>query len=91
MRKFILLVILIVPDGHRGFEPLEPPSWESYERKAYGWSKTPLNKPRSSIYWEMSEWTRNWYRKRQAVKDAWRLTVPQYYITPFITRELTDE
>lgn len=90
MRKFILLVILIVPDGHRGFEPLEPPSWESYERKAYSWSEKPLNKPKTSIYWEVSEWTRNWYKRRQAVKDALRLTVPQYYITPFITRELTE-
>jgi hypothetical protein len=90
MRKFILLAILAIPDGHGSFEPFVPPSWESYERQAYGWDKTPLNKPSPSVYWEMSAWTRSWLRRRQAVKDALRMTVPQYYITPFVTRELTE-
>ena len=88
MRKLFLLAFLAIPDGLGGFEIPEPIPWDSYEKVAYGWQKTPFNKPKSSTYWEMSQWTIKWYKKNWAFRDAARLTVPEYYVTPFITREL---
>jgi hypothetical protein len=38
----------------------------------------------------MSEYSIEWLRKRHALRDAYRLTVPQYYITPFVTRDMKE-
>lgn len=95
MKMLVIAALLMVPDG-KGAEPVVPPPWEEYEQKAYNWDwetgvfRRPLNKPKPSSYWPISEWTLRWYKKRWAYSDAYRLTVPQYYMTPFITRDMKE-
>jgi len=102
MVKFLLLVMSLVNtsllDGK--MVEMEPLTWKEYERKAYAyrWTpfgmpivKIPFNRPPIRPYYEMSEYSRKWLKKRNATRDAYRLTVPQYYMTPFITRDHTQD
>lgn len=96
MSKLALLFVICVPlGGKSGPEPLIPPAWDAYEKKAYGWDSRdqrytrPYNKPAVTQYWPMSEWTVKWHKKRNAYRDTYYRATPMYYMTPFITREHT--
>ncbi len=97
---FLLLFMLIPDDKMIEMRPLQ---WEDYEEKAYPttlrqfifpFEKTekPFNKPDPPpAYYPMSEYTMEWRREKHACEDGIYLTVPQYYMTPFITREHTRQ
>ena len=96
MKAVVIAALMLVPGGKQGPEPVEPPTWERYEFVAYNWDsetgrmQRPLNKPPAQVYWPLSGWTLNWYKKTWAHRDVQRLTVPQYYMTPFVTRDMTE-
>ena len=99
MVKFLLLLVSLVNSSllenkNINIELLE---WQDFENRAYTQRfqipfkrNTPFNKPPTKPYYEMSEYSIEWLRKRHALRDAYRLTVPQYYMTPFITKDMTD-
>ena len=105
MVKFLLLVMSLVNTSllDNKMVEMEPLTWKEYEEKAYPTTlrqfifpfpvpKKPFNKPDPlPSYWPMSEYTIMWRREKQACEDAFYLTVPQYYMTPFITREHTQD
>lgn len=102
MVKFILLLISLVNTSllEDRMVDMKPLKWQEYERKAYALELTqlfvpivrvPFNKPTiKNPYYEMSEYSIKWLKKRRAIEDAHRLTVPQYYMTPFITRDMKE-
>jgi len=102
MVKFILLLTYLVNTSLLEDRMVEaqPLGWQEYERKAYALELTqlfvpivrvPFNKPTiKNPYYEMSEYSIKWLKKRRAIEDAHRLTVPQYYMTPFITRDMKE-
>lgn len=105
MVKFLLLVMSLVNTSlldNRMVE-MQPLQWKEYEEKAYPTTlrqfifplekiEKPFNKPDPlPAYYPMSEYTIQWRREKQACKDAFFLVTPQYYMTPFITREHTQD
>jgi len=103
MVKFILLVISLVNTSllEDRIVEMQPLQWKEYEQTAYAVDlmqflppflvNRPFNKPTiKHPYYEMSEYSRNWLRKRQTIEEAYRLTVPQYYMTPFITKDMIE-
>ena len=99
MVKFLLLLVSLVNSSllenkNINIELLE---WQDFENRAYSQRfqipfkrNVPFNKPPIKPYYEMSEYSIDWLRKKHALRDACRLTVPQYYMTPFITKDMTD-
>lgn len=81
---------------------MKPLRWNDYEEEAYppSWRQfifpfitpqKPFNKPDPlPPYYEMSEYTRDWIKKNNAIKEALRLTIPEVYVTPFVTRDLIE-
>ena len=96
-----LLFFIFVPDDK--MVEMQPLPWKEYEEVAYPttlrqfifpFEKTekPFNKPDPPpAYYPMSEYTMEWRREKHACEDAFYLIVPQYYMTPFITREHTRQ
>ena len=104
MVKFLLLVISLVNTSllEDRMVEMQPLPWKEYVEKAYPTTlrqfifpipkPKPFNKPDPlPPYYPMSEYTREWIREKQACIDAFYLTTPQYYMTPFITREHTQD
>jgi hypothetical protein len=99
MVKFLLLLVSLVNASlleNNNIE-IETLDWNDFEHRAYTQRfqipfkrNAPFNKPPTKPYYEMSEYSIEWLRKRHALRDAYRLTVPQYYMTPFITKDMTD-
>ena len=99
MVKFLLLLISLVNTSlleNNNIE-IETLDWNDFEHRAYTQRfqipfkrNAPFNKPPTKPYYEMSEYSIEWLRKRHALRDAYRLTVPQYYITPFVTRDMKE-
>ena len=99
MVKFLLLVMSLVNTSlleNRKVE-MQPLGWKDFESRAYSQKfqipfkrNAPFNKPPTKPYYEMSEYSIEWLRKRSVVRNVYRLTTPQYYITPFITRDMTE-
>ena len=99
MVKFLLLLLSLVNASlleNNNIE-IETLDWNDFEHRAYTQRfqipfkrNTPFNKPPTKPYYEMSEYSIEWLRKRHALRDAYRLTVPQYYITPFVTRDMKE-
>ncbi len=92
-----LLLLLLLDDR---IEEMPHMDFEEYERKAYPslveqWippfklPEKPFNKPPLSKmpYYPLSKWTLEWRKERWAKEDALIMGVPQFYMTPFITRE----
>jgi hypothetical protein len=99
MVKFLLLLVSLVNASlleNNNIE-IETLDWNDFEHRAYTQRfqipfkrNAPFNKPPTKPYYEMSEYSIEWLRKRHALRDAYRLTVPQYYITPFVTRDMKE-
>jgi len=99
MVKFLLLLLSLVNASlleNNNIE-IETLDWNDFEHRAYTQRfqipfkrNAPFNKPPTKPYYEMSEYSIEWLRKRHALRDAYRLTVPQYYITPFVTRDMKE-
>ena len=99
MVKFLLLLVSLVNASlleNNNIE-IETLDWNDFEHRAYTQRfqipfkrNAPFNKPPTKPYYEMSEYSIEWLRKRHALRDAYRLTVPQYYMTPFITRDMKE-
>ena len=99
MVKFLLLVISLVNTSllKDRIVEMQPLGWKDFEHRAYSQNfqipfkrNAPFNKPPTKPYYEMSEYSREWLRKRDTIRSVYRLTVPQYYVTPFITRDMTE-
>jgi hypothetical protein len=99
MVKFLLLLVSLVNASlleNNNIE-IETLDWNDFEHRAYTQRfqipfkrNAPFNKPPTKPYYEISEYSIEWLRKRHALRDAYRLTVPQYYITPFVTRDMKE-
>lgn len=99
MVKFLLLLISLVNTSlleNNNIE-IETLDWNDFEHRAYTQRfqipfkrNAPFNKPPTKPYYEMSEYSIEWLRKKHALRDAYRLTVPQYYMTPFVTKDMID-
>lgn len=101
MVKFILLLISLVNTSllEDRMVEMKPLRWKDYEEQAYPTTlrqfifpiekiNKPFNKPDPlPPYYPMSDYTKQWRKEKHACEDAFYLTVPQYYMTPFITRE----
>ena len=100
MVSFLLFFIFVPDDKMVEMQPLQ---WKEYEEVAYPTTlrqfifplekvEKPFNKPNPPpAYYPMSEYTMQWRREKHACEDAFYLTVPQYYMTPFVTREHTQK
>ena len=99
MVKFLFLVISLVNTSLLEDRIVEMKllSWKDFEHRAYSQNfqipferNAPFNKPPTKPYYEMSEYSREWLRKRDTVRSVYRLTTPQYYMTPFITKDMIE-
>jgi len=85
MVKFLLLVMSLVNTSllDDRMVKMQPLQWKEYEEKAYPTTLRQFIFPLEKI--------EKPFNKPEACKDAFFLVTPQYYMTPFITREHTQD